>query len=411
MAQLTRMKAMNLSARPRKARVSVKPQVLNVASKSKKKSRRRARKRARRTRAKGLGDRVEESIPQIWQGLGAGVPSIWRGIRSLFNFKEQEQSPQTAITSIPAAFSVVMNNQAFDGPEQPCIHPTLGIRGIRFEGSQFLFRTQYAIGGTPMLASTVPGTMYAWNAIATPPPLPAGIVIPVQPVNFGGKLAFRSFIYQRYRFNYIRLRFVSTCGVTQTGSMSAGYWKDFARLMDEYQTAGYISFDQVMDTVPSVAVPNAVPLAALNVPYEGNELYYIGSNDGAPYNGTDPAVGNWGDAQNRQEVQGALVLVQDSVNPLAALVPIANVFVDYDIECYDPSDVQDILPTNVGEMRATRRMLQRVRQVGERKKPTLAPQKEAGSVEAFIELLDRSEQKDCSRSSSVKSSSSTSFRH
>jgi hypothetical protein len=209
-----------------------------------------------------------------------------------------------------------------------------------------------------MLASRVPGVVYAWNADSTAsPPTPAGIIIPNNPMNYGGKLAFRALLFQRYRFNSVSIRAMNTCGVSQNGSAGSAYYKDWALCIKEYSVGGFLAFDRLMDLVPSLAAPNSVPQSVMNIPYPGNELYYVGTNAGGPWSSPP----GWGDAQNRQEIQGAIVTVLDSVNALAVSVPLANLFLDYDIEFYDPLDVEDTIPSGIDEMCAVQCALKYVR--------------------------------------------------
>jgi len=310
--------------------------------------------------AKGLGDRLETGVPDIWRGLGEGAGSIWKGVRTLFNFKGEQPQVQTGV--IPAAYTTILSNQASEFPELPVEHPTLGLKGVRFQGSQYLFSLQAPVtgAGAPdqsylVKPESFPGQIY--QRPSTTGNLAAAF-LGVNPWNFGSKLAFRSFEYQRFRFNGLTVRVVSTCGVNTPGTVAWGYWKDFASGLEEFANEADPSFGAVADLVPSLSSPVNVAQSSMSVRYDGPELYYTGYNQGVPYlSSSVPA--SWGDAQNRQEQQGALVLVMDSLS----LVPLvtANVYIDYDIELYDPTPSSEVIPVSVMEKSAIRDTLRFLR--------------------------------------------------
>jgi len=150
----------------------------------------------------------------------------------------------------------------------------------------------------------------------------------------------------------MRIRLVSTCSVNTPGTLAVGYYKDYARGINDYGAAAGISgfFGNVADLVPSLSTPHTVAQAQLTIPYEGNELYYMGSNSGLPWNTTDGTV-SWGDAQNRQEQQGAIVMALDSfIGTSAPSVPTFNVYLDYRLSLYDPEPAQEIIPASLHEV-------------------------------------------------------------
>lgn len=325
--------------------------------------------------------------------IEAGVPSIWKGIRTLFNFKEVE--PQEAVAAVPASYQTVISTPAIEFPEMPCKHPTLGLAGTRFVGSQFFATLQYA---APDAASgsggdlVVPGSTTAvWFSVASDTavggfPL-AGI--PINPLNFGNQLARRAVLYDRYRFNFIRFRFVSTCGVSTTGTISAGYYKDYASGYDNLVSTNNMNFGRVVDLVPSIMFPQNVAQASLLIPYEGPELYYCGYKAGRPWGPTEEAAPpyTYGDAQNRQEQQGLVVLALDSVSPTDALINTMNVLIDYDIELYDPIPEGSLVPRSVEEVGLVQRVLMDARSLPgrvQKPKPVLLRPQDPG-----LSLIDR----------------------
>jgi hypothetical protein len=325
-----------------------------VMQKSKKQKK--AKKFFARMQKSGLADRLEEGVPSIWNGIGAGVPGIWKGIRSIFNFKE---APQETLGSIPASYTTIMTNQSYDGPEQACSHPELGIKGIMFEGCQYL--SQFRIpttnaDNTSFIIDPAQFPGYLLQTSATGAGVLASAGIPINPMNFGGRLAFRSVQFQRYRFNRFRIRLVSTCGVQTPGSYALGYYKDAARfIQDAFATA--FRFGDVVDLAPCLVTPVNVAQSALSVEYQGPELYYINSLIGRPSGSrplprTDPAIagtGSWGDAQNRQEIQGFAVAICDTIVPTDAGLAAMNVFLDYQIELYDPEPQFAAIPLSLDE--------------------------------------------------------------
>lgn len=305
--------------------------------------------------------------------LESGVPNVWKGIRSIFNFKE---APQETLGAIPASYTTIMSNQTYDGPEQPCIHPELGIKGIMFEGCQFL--TQFQI---PTLTgddtsyivypSNFPG--YLLQTQAGPGGSLASVGIPINPMNFSGRLAFRAVQFQRYRINRFRIRLVSTCGVQTPGTYALGYYKDAARYIQD-ATAARFEFGQVVDLAPCLVTPVNVAQSALSVEYGGPELYYInaltsvgpgggGISGARPLPQTNPTfgTGSWGDAQNRQEIQGFVVVICDSTVPTDAGLTAMNVFFDYQIELYDPEPQFDTIPVSLQERLLVKEALSYVR--------------------------------------------------
>jgi hypothetical protein len=306
-----------------------------------------------------LPDRLEQS-----------VPSIWKGIRTLFNFKEME--PQTVIGAVPASYQTIISNQSMEVPEIPCEHPDLGLQGIRFQGGQYLMTLQYAqfSGVLPTGALVVPGSFVGilFDQLAGASAGLPGALLPLNPWNMGGKLAFRAFQYQRFRFNRVRLRFVSTAGVQVTGTIAAGYYKDYDRAFYDFVSYG-LTFGTVSDLVPSVSFPQNIAQSEITMSYPGNELYYLGTSEGKPQANQVSGPLNWGDAQNRQEQQGCFALVCDSVLPPSTSVyPTMNVFMDYDIELYDPRPSDEIVPTSVSEIQLIRKTLSFVRD-----KPVIKP--------------------------------------
>jgi len=348
------------------ARPSKKTAQKALRSTAKRSSLRRKKKRNLRNRrsrqGKSLPDRIEQAAPSIWEGLGAGVPGIWKGIRTLFGFKTL--SPQTLVGAVPAAYQTVLTNQSFDLPEMPVKHPTLGLQGVAFCGSQYLFQTQFpegtdlSPGGNLVVTSSFPGAILQ-QAGSTGVNL-SSILLPVNPWNLGGQLAFRSFQYQRYRYNWFRLRFISTAGVTINGSLCCGYYKDADRGLLDF--SNFLSFSQVADLVPSVVFPQNIASAEMLVPYNGNELYYMGVDQGRPQQIQSIVSDQWGDAQNRQEQQGVIALICDSLLPASTTAyPTMNVYFDYEIELYDPRPADDVIPKTLDERDAVRRALRYMR--------------------------------------------------
>jgi len=126
---------------PKKHKSAKKPQSKKAAKSTQKrevKALKRARQKARRVNGKVHFKGKEEggALGGIADTIESVVPSIWKGVRSMFNFKES--SPQEMIGAVPAAYNTVIANQMYDGPELPVLHPSLGLRGISFEGSQYL---------------------------------------------------------------------------------------------------------------------------------------------------------------------------------------------------------------------------------------------------------------------------------
>jgi hypothetical protein len=294
------------------------------------------------------------SIPQIADFAEATVPTVWKGARSLFNFKSAE--PQTSVAAVPAAYQTVLANAGYISEESPCMHPSLGLAGVRFRGSQYLAQSQVpqSGGGNPGGLATLQMSFAGvarYSALTTS--AYAYTIFPVQPWNFGGQLGIRAFKFQRYRFNSVGVRYVSTCGVAQPSSLGIGYYKDWAAAANQ-DARGDITFPSVADLTPNIVFPVNVAQAAISVPYRGPELYYVGSNAGAPWAPTAPPT-TWGDAQNRQEVQGAIVVTSDVFTASSASPVISgNLFLDYDIEFYDPLPAEQVVPTSAAEFAIVR---------------------------------------------------------
>lgn len=330
----------------------------------------------------------------IYQGIGQGAENIWKGVRTIFNFKGTQ--PQEMATAVPAAYQTIVSNQSFDGPERPCRHPTLGLDGVMFEGSQFLISLQYPVAGSTTASgglqnSLFPGTLvnvYTGSSVTGF----ATLAIPINPLNIGKKLGFRSFQYSRYRFNWMRLRLVSTAGVNIPGTLAIGYYKDYQAGGFDISAGPGLTFGQVADLVPSICTPQNVAQAAITIPYEGNELYYTGQTGGRPtattYFPLEAGV-------NRQEQQGLIVFTIDSnvslPNPQASM----NVFFDYQIELYDPLPTQEALPATLGEQKAVIELLRVVRGRSALPPPLKRPvdtfDPRLGQVLKFLEEIEQKE--------------------
>jgi hypothetical protein len=310
------------------------------------------RKGARRGTRKGGARRGPMRKNQIKFGIGGD-----------FNFRHS--APQEAITVAPGAYATMVANAQTMSAERPCFHKALGLQGVRFTGSQWCFATiQPTIDPTSGVGNVVDGSTFAGAMFMQGGNLAgvsAAFGVPMNPWNLGGQLGLRAFKYQRYRFNNFGLRFVSSTGVTTPGSLTFGYFKDFAQA-DKIFLASAITFAQAADLVPSLTTPVIVPQAVFNVPYTGNELYYVGYNSGRPNAGGDPLAGFWGDAQNRQEVQGCAVVVSDYITTATlGIQKTGSVYLDYDIEFYDPLPSENIIPSTSEEVVAVHEVLQYLR--------------------------------------------------
>jgi len=308
-------------------------------------------------------------VSSVADRIEKGVPGIWKGIRTLFNFKNE--APQEIISAVPAAMQTVVCNQNFDVPEVPVMHPTLGVQGIRLQGSQFLCGLQQPTPGTIVPGYTgdnqpITGAfnfpsqaIYADSSLGQ-----TGVAsIGINPWTMGGRIAFKSFNYQRYRYNSVRLRLVSTTNVSAVGSLAIGYYKDYANGSVAMNRSS-VDFRRVADLVPSIATPNNIAQAEITMNYQGNELYYLGTDNtnGRPLQNTDPASITWGDAQNRQEQQGIFVVASDSTSTLPTPIPLFNVYFEYDIELYDPRPEDEGVPSTSVETALVRDVLRFVRE-------------------------------------------------
>jgi len=284
----------------------------------------------------------------------------------MFNFRGL--APQEEIGAVPASYQTILSNQSFDGPEMPCRHPTLGLDGVMFRGTQFFCTVQQPVASTPggngipIINSSFAGTFIGVDTSTNLSGL--GLVgIPVNPLNFGKRIAFRAFPYQRYRFNRLQLRLISTNGVQQTGSIAVGYYKDFQKGSVDLN-ALLLSFPQIADLVPSIVSPMNIAQAVIDIPYDGPELYYIGINGGRPVpTGSIPSF--VAAAPNRQDMQGLIVWGTDSNTTLPLPPATLNMFLDYELELYDPTPIVAAVPTSVEEFSLVQRVLEIARGVPE----------------------------------------------
>jgi len=337
-----------------------------------------------------LPDRIEQ-----------GVPNIWKGIRTLFNFKQGE-APQEVIGAVPAAYQTILSNQTFDGPEMPVRHPTLGMQGISFNGSQYLCGVQIpqdAVGGPYTSANYIlGGAGFLFSSLVIPADSTrvgnstlALQSIAVNPWQLGGRVAFRTFQYQRYRYNSLRLRLVSTCSVNTTGTLAIGYVKDYGELTATfYGATPQNNFQFVADLVPSIATPSNVAQAQITMNYDGPELYYMGTSldGGRPLAPTQPATTNWGTAENRQDQQGGFFLSYDTMLS-AFFTPTFNMYLDYEIEVYDPRPTDQSVPVSLTETVAVQHMLRFIR--GQKNGPNAPPLEVGGPRDdpVLVKLLEK----------------------
>lgn len=391
---------------PKSSRLSAKKSSLKFAPKAMRSTAKRSRNKRKKQRQKmnraGRSGRMRKSAPggsggtnpltSIANTIQDVVPQLWNGIRGIFNFKA-EDGPQEALSATPASLQMVVANQAYEGIELPCEHPTLGVKGILISGSQFLCQTQWPVQG----ASGIPnylitdgsfaGALYNIGSGSSIDGL-AFAAIPVNLWNFGGMVARKAYLYQRSVIRRLRVRLVSTCGVSQTGITMVGYFKDWTQI-PPYIAGASLTVPLVADLVPSIAVPNQVPQSSMEITYDGPELYYLGRNLGAPYAATNPAIGvnQWGDAQNRQEIQGGLVFKTDSGTVTDLAMPLANVYIDYVAELYDPLPEGTSVPASLTELRGVVEVLAYLRGYHKVDPPKMGPRKEEVRLQKVLSLL------------------------
>jgi len=301
-------------------------------------------------------------------GLGLGVAGLGNASFNLSSGKRTGRSASSFMsTAVPQVFNTVVSNPAHMSPERAVFHKTLGLQGIRIAGSQYFCQLQMplATGTAPSDGLIVEGSFYGTYlpqfSTAPEPRTTIGGVFPFNPLNVGGPIAEKGIRYQRWRANSATLRYVNSCGTAQPGTLVFGYYKDYACATTEYYSI--LNFRALSDLVPSTAFPVTIPTASCSLVYEGPELYYIGS--GVPLRATDTTItpSAWGDAQNRQEQQGALVIAVDTVGPGSTPGPnYGHVYLDYDIEFYDPWPANSYAPITLYEHNLVKDVLAAVRQ-------------------------------------------------
>jgi len=144
----------------------------------------------------------------------------------------------------------------------------------------------------------------------------------LNPVLFGGALAQKAVLYDRFVFRSITFEYTTTTTTTQLGSITMGIENDVARIAAN-------DFSTLRMVVPSVTFPARIPQARLNFVYDGPELYY--TLEKAP-SGAQFA------AQQRQQIQGVF-----SAGFSGGAAPVLNgnntlgfLMAYVEIEFYDP---------------------------------------------------------------------------
>jgi len=264
------------------------------------------------------------SFGSIADSVESIVKPVWSGLRSVLG---KEASASSATFATPASFACVENNSSVVHPDEPISHPTLGFRGVRMRVQQ-----PYLDFVEPFASGSLLSFLGFSNSVVSPdgaiPPLypaPRGVSSfswALNPVLFGGALAQKAVLYDRYVFRRITFEYTTTTTTTQLGSITMGIENDIGRIAAN-------DFSTLRMVVPSVTFPARIPQARLNFVYNGPELFY--TLEKAP-SGAGSA------AQQRQQIQGVfsagwaggngpVLNVRNTVGFLMAYI---------DIEFYDP---------------------------------------------------------------------------
>lgn len=264
------------------------------------------------------------SFGSIADSVESVVKPVWNGLRSVLG---KEASASSATFATPASFACVENNSSVVHPDEPVSHPTLGFRGVRMRVQQpFLDLVEpYIPGSGVTFLATSNSVVPATGAVPPVVPTSQGMTAfswALNPVLFGGALAQKAVLYDRYVFRSITFEYTTTTTTTQLGVITMGVENDIGRIAAN-------DFSTLRMVVPSVTFPARIPQARLNFVYNGPELFY--TLDKVP---SGPIYS----AQQRQQIQGVFsagwaggpgpVLNQrNTVGFLMAYV---------DIEFYDP---------------------------------------------------------------------------
>jgi len=222
---------------------------------------------------------------------------VWNGLRSIFG-KEQAQMhtfPTQSTFATPSSFAVLQNNVSQSAPDEPITHSSLGAHGIRCRVQQpYVDFIQPYIND---LVTPQENTYLSYYNSVVPydamiPPLGSGLknafAFALNPMLFGGAIAQKAALYDRYVFRELTFEYTTATTTTQLGSICMGIENDIANL-------SATDFSGLRMVNPSVTFPARIPQSCLNYKYDGDQLYYVSSE--AP---TIPGAL----AQERQQIQG-----------------------------------------------------------------------------------------------------------
>lgn len=241
-------------------------------------------------------------------------------------------APRTTRFATPASFAKIESNTTFISAERPVTHPSLGIAGVRFHGRQPLTAVApntNTAGAPSSQFWTVEGPAQTWPLAGAGTVVQTYIDLTPSVLGFGGPLATRASLYQRYRFTSIRIVYTSACGTDTQGQGGMAIIEDPGApqsVADTYQT--------LREVEPHVTFPYRVPEAQLNWMSRNTTLYYVFDVDSVAI-GPDTVS-----ADTRQCKQGTLVGFDSGLvvaPPGAASIPtLGYADLEYEIEFYDP---------------------------------------------------------------------------
>jgi hypothetical protein len=296
--------------------------ILKVTVKSNKKSKpnkqtKPQQRSSLRTRGNPKRKGLLSTALDVGEHIAGFLPGAIRGVRSMFNMKQEAEF------ATPASFAVVQNNVSQMKPEQPVTHPTLGISGMRVYGCQPL-----AVAYNPN-----PGTGPFFFPDALTPAVTDTNTVLLNPILLGGPLSVYGFLYDRYVFRALRVKFVTSQTTTYLGTIALCIEKDPVNVVAT-------SFNTARQVTPNLTYPIRIPKAELDWAYDGPDVFYTNQSE---------ASGSL--AQTRQDIQS--VLKGYLTAPIPLLPEGIGFFdIEYVIDFFDPVPPASILGTTLVEQQA-----------------------------------------------------------
>jgi hypothetical protein len=259
------------------------------------------------------------NVLDVGEGIAGVLPGVIRGVRSMFNLKQE------ASFSTPSSFATISNNATQLQPEMPVTHPSLGISGMRIYGCQPLCSANMSVSPDPF---------GPFDSIIVPAAVTDPNTVLLNPILLEGPLSVYGYLYDRYVFRGLRVKFTTMQTTTFLGVIALAIEKDPGNIVGT-------SFNAVRSVTPNVTFPIRVPKAELDWEYDGPDLFYCNQQGGL-----GPV------SQARQDIQSVLKGFYGGNVGSSEVTPVGFWEIEFIIDFFDPVPPVALIGTTSAERHA-----------------------------------------------------------